>query len=111
MIDSRTLSQRVVSEVKPEYLYLIKPSLVDRYFDLEANNKRLLMLQNAYAITQYADQLANIATSIADLKKHLPFLKIRGKGLTRVLTAIDILETYLDKGYNFTEKWLSGIWV
>jgi len=111
MIDPGTLMQRVIRNVKPEYLYLIKPSLVDRYFDLEANNKRLLMLQNAYAITQYADQLANIATSIADLKKHLPFLKIRGKGLTRVLTAIDILETYLDKGYNFTEKWLSGIWV
>lgn len=110
VIDSRTLSQRVVSKVKPEYLYLIKPSIVDQYFDLDANNKRLLMLNNAYAITQYADRLANIATNIANLKDHLPFLRIRGNGLKRVLTAIDIFETYLDKGYAFTEKWLSGIW-
>ncbi len=110
MIDSRTLSQRVVSKVKPEYLCLIKPSLVDLYFDIDANNKKLLMLNNAFAITQYADRLANIASNIADLKEYLPFLRIRGNGLKRVLTAIDIFETYLDKGYGFIEKWLSGIW-
>jgi hypothetical protein len=110
MIDSRTLSQRVVSKVKPEYLYLIKPSLVDLYFDIDASNKKLLMLNNAFAITQYADRLANIASATADLKEYLPFLRIGGNGLKRVLTAIDIFETYLDKGYGFIEKWLSGIW-
>jgi hypothetical protein len=110
MIESRTLSQKVVSKVKPQYLYLIKPSLVNLYFDIDANNKRLLMLNNAFAITQYADRLANIATNIADLKDHLPFLRIRGNGLKRALTAIDIFETYLNKGYGFIEKWLSGIW-
>ena len=69
------------------------------------------MLNNAYAITHYADRLANIATNIADLKEHLLSLNMHRKGLARVQTVINIFETYLEKGYNYIEKWLSGIWI
>jgi len=110
-IDPQTLSQRKIKSAGRGDLSLIKPSLLERFFDPEDDNKRLLMLNNAFAITQYADRLANIARNIEDLKEYLPFLRIRGKRLERVLTAIDIFETYLDKGYGFIEKNLSGIWV
>jgi queuine/archaeosine tRNA-ribosyltransferase len=110
VINPGTLSQRKINSARFEDLYLIEPSLRDRLFDLEEDNKRLLMLHNAYAISQYANGLANIANEIADLKSYLPLLMIRGKGMKRVLTAIGILERYLDNDYGFIEKWLSGIW-
>lgn len=111
IIDPGTLSQRKIKSIRWEDLYLIEPLLRDKLFDFEEENKRILMLHNAYAITKYADRIANIATDIAYLKAYLPLLRIRGKSLKRVLTAIDIFDTYLNKGYGFIEKWLSGIWV
>jgi queuine/archaeosine tRNA-ribosyltransferase len=74
------------------------------------DNFKLLMLNNAFAISQYSASLAKFSSTIDDLKNYLPNLSLRGQSKDRSLIGIKILEAYQKKGYGYLEKWLSWIW-
>ena len=74
------------------------------------DNIKLLMLNNAFAISQYAATLAEASKTINQLKDYLPNLALRGQSKDRALLGIKIIEKYKKKGYCYIEKWLSWTW-
>jgi queuine/archaeosine tRNA-ribosyltransferase len=110
IIDSKTLRQRKIMTGEKINLFVPKTLLDNSSLYDSQNFKKLLVLHNAYAISKYAKNLAEIATDISSLKCHLSFLRLNGKQSERILAAIDVLETYSVKGYGYLEKWLSCIW-
>jgi hypothetical protein len=110
IIDPETLRQNKIGPGEKINLFvprtlLDSQSLCDpKYF------KKFLLLHNAFAISEYAKNLSEIATDISSLKYHLSSLKLNDQMSERILSAIDVLETYSQRGYSYIEKWLSWIW-
>ena len=110
IIDSEDLRQMKIKSGEKINLSLPKILLDNSSLYDSQNFKKLLVLHNAYAISKYAKNLAEIATDIQSLKNHLSSLALNGQMSERILAAIDVLETYSQRGYCYLEKWLSWIW-
>ena len=70
------------------------------------NRKRLLMLHNALAISQFSDEMARRAKDIDKFKKYISNQCYLASKRDRLLVAIDILNMSVKHGYDFVEKWL-----
>lgn len=71
------------------------------------NRKRLLMLHNALAISQYAEDMAKMARNIDLFKEYLGEQSYCG---SRTKTAIEVLKMSKTKGYKYLQKSLNWIW-
>jgi queuine/archaeosine tRNA-ribosyltransferase len=110
VIDSETLRQRMIAPGEIINLFVPKKSLYNSSLSGTEHLKKIILLHNAFAISAYTKKVADIATDITRLKKHLLTMRLSKHRAERILTAIDVLETYSVKGYGYLEKWLSWIW-
>jgi queuine/archaeosine tRNA-ribosyltransferase len=109
-IDSADLNQKKINPGEKVNLSLPRKLLENLSLYDPQYFKKLLLLHNAFAISEYAKNLSEIATDISSLKYHLSSQKLNGQMPERILAAIDVLETYSQRGYSYIEKWLSWIW-
>jgi hypothetical protein len=85
----------------------------DQYSTVNLNKmqkERLLMLHNAMAISQYAEDMANRAKEPNRFRQYLNKQRYLASKKDRLLIAINILEKTVNSGYGFVERWLRWIW-
>ncbi|GAG09998.1 unnamed protein product, partial [marine sediment metagenome] len=76
----------------------------------KTQRERLLMLHNAMAISQYAENMANRAKELNRFKQYLNEHRYLASKKDRLLIAINILEETVNNGYGFVKRWLRWIW-
>jgi tRNA-guanine family transglycosylase len=112
--DPRTLKAKYVSNNSVVDILLpdhIKKIIQSSTLNLDKNLKQqLLMMHNAFAISQYAEKMANQAKDIESFIEYIKNQNYPISKINRVLAAIKVLTTTVSKGHEFVEKWLNWLW-